>query len=79
MTISKTLSNTQNLGFQKAFDDIKKTLECKEENLICAKITTKNMERAFAEFKNDPACYLKDFDEIKKILEGTDLEEKVDE
>ena len=37
------------------------------------------MERALAELKNDPACYLKDFEEIKKILEGVDLEEKVDE
>jgi len=37
--------------FQKAFDDLKKSGSFLEENLICAKITTKNMERALAELK----------------------------
>ena len=67
------------VSFWKAFDDIKKTPDYPEEYLIFPKITTRNMERALAELKNDPECYLKDFDEIKTILEGADLEEKVDE
>ena len=37
------------------------------------------MEHALSELKNDPEVYLNDFDEIKKILEGADLEEKVEE
>ena len=37
------------------------------------------MELALAELKNHHVCYMDDFDEIKKILEGADAEEKVDE
>ena len=37
------------------------------------------MERALKELKNDPGVYLNDFDEIKIILEGTDVKEKIDE
>jgi len=65
--------------FQKAFDDIKKSPLAIEEHLICTKIVTKNTERALKQLKNDPEVYLNDFDEIKKMLEGTDVKEKVDE
>ena len=50
-----------------------------EEDLIFDKITTINMELAISELKKNPERFLKDFDKIKKIIEGADLEEKVDE
>ena len=65
--------------FQKTFDNMKKTDFIPEEHLICAKIQTKNMEHAISVLKNDPECYLNDFDEIKKLLEGADAEEKAEE
>ena len=37
------------------------------------------MERALKHLKNDPGVYLNDFEEIKIILEGTGVKEKVDE
>ena len=66
--------------FQKDFNDAKKSASFPEEGLICAEIVTRNMELALAELKNHHVCYMDDFDELKKkILEGTDAEEKADE
>ena len=54
----------------------KKSASFPEEGLIFAKIVGRNMELALV---NHHVCYMDDFDEIKKILEGADAEEKVDE
>ena len=37
------------------------------------------MELAISELKNNPERFLNDFDQIKKIFEGADAEEKVEE
>ena len=54
---------------QKPFDDVKKLPNFPEK---------KNRFSYLAELKNDPACYLRALDDIKKIVECADLEEKED-
>ena len=58
--------------FQKVFDDLKKSANFLKEDPICEKIVTRNLERALAELKNDPSCYINDFYVIKKILESAE-------
>ena len=68
-------------NFQEHFDDLENLAKIRgeEDDIIILKNISKRMERALAELKNDPARYLKDFDEIKKILVCADLEEKEDQ
>ena len=65
--------------FRKKFDDIIQSPVFPEEHLICVKIHTQNMEEAISELKNNLERYLNDFDDIKKILQGAEAEDKVEE
>ena len=73
------VEHTEPGSFWEAFGDLKKSSGFTEEALICEQIITKNMELALAELKKDPRGYLNDFDEIKKMLESSEAEEKVEE